>query len=108
MADYGQDWDVKATQAKCAKTEAVFKDGETFMSRLSVGEEGYEREDFCDAAWDESLREGALSVWQTVYHAPAEKEAEPFNPQDAEQWLRRLIRDGAEARWAFGRSTNLF
>jgi len=96
MADYGQDWDVKATQAKCAKTQEPFKDGETFMSLLRMGGEGYEREDYCDAAWDEALREGSLSVWQTVYHAPAAKEAEPFNPQDAEQWLRRLIRDGAE------------
>jgi hypothetical protein len=66
-------------------------DGTDIVSRLIRGPEGYEREDYAASAWNESLREQAVSVWKRVYLAPPAAPAEPLKKETVESLLRQVI-----------------
>ncbi len=48
-----QEWDIKARGESCAKCDRPFDDGQSFVSRLAFGPEGYERRDLCESCVDE-------------------------------------------------------
>lgn len=86
-----QDWNLSSRGHACLTTGAPFEDGMTICSRLVFGECGYVREDYRQEAWNDALREGALSVWKGVYRAPPPRKAEPLRKENAEARLRELI-----------------
>lgn len=86
-----QDWNLSSRGHACLASGASFEDGMTICSRLVFGEGGYVREDYRQEAWDDALREGALSVWKGVYRAPPPRKAEPLRKENAEALLRELI-----------------
>lgn len=85
------DWKIKSAGACCAATGLPFQDGTAIVSRLVRGRDGYEREDYAASAWNESLREQAVSVWKRVYQAPPPAPAEPVKRETVESMLRELI-----------------
>lgn len=85
------DWKIKSAGAACAATGRPFTDGAQIVSRLVRGPEGYERQDYAAAAWDESLRDQAVCVWRGVYHAPPAAPAEPVRRETVESLLRRSV-----------------
>ncbi len=94
-----QDWQIKAPAAACTACGRPFDDGEAFTSALDLVEaEGYLRSDRCADCWDESRREGAVSVWRSVFRPPPPPRPEPLPKETAESLLRRLMEAGDPAR----------
>lgn len=86
-----QDWEIRARGEYCARSQKPFADGEPFMSRLTYGEEGYAREDFCMEVWPQVAAEPALSIWQSVFRLPPPPPPETVKRETAESLLRKLI-----------------
>lgn len=92
MPPQSQEWNIRPRANACHTSERPFEDGESFMSRLFQGEdEGFAREDFAMDAWDEALRDGALSVWQSTFRVPPPPEEEALKSETAEETLRKLM-----------------
>ena len=93
-----QDWNIRTRSGSCAATERPFEDGAPVYSRLVPGPDGYVREDYSREAWSEALREGAISVWKSTFHAPAPvPEDRAVRKETAESLLRQLIEVDDEA-----------
>ena len=87
----GQEWDVRAPARECEGCRRVFGDGEALVSRLyHDASSGYRRTDLC-AACAAAAGGGAVSVWRTVYHAPAPPPEEPVRKETAESLLRKYM-----------------
>jgi hypothetical protein len=86
-----QDWNIKTRGAACSATGNAFEDGTTIYSRLIFGEEGYGREDYSETEWNEKLRDSAVSVWKSIFHAPPPAAEEPLKKETVESLLRQLI-----------------
>ena len=84
-------WEVKSRAAVCLATGKNFEPGETVCSRLVARLDGVYREDFCQAAWNDALREEALFHWKTRFRPPAPKKEPPFREENAEVFLRELL-----------------
>ncbi len=95
-----QDWDIKALGSKCEKCWTDFADQQPYVSKLSFGEGGYGRSDFCVACWAkrEGGGDGPVSVWRGVFRAPEPPPPEPVRKETAEALLRHLIEDGDESK----------
>jgi len=93
MINQKQDWDVRARSDECVKCGKPFGDQEEFFSRLTFGEEGYKREDFCAACWAEVGTEAALSIWQSVFRLPPPPPPETLKKETAESLLRKLMEE---------------
>jgi len=91
MINQKQDWDVRARSDVCVKCGKPFEDQEEFYSRLTFGEEGYKREDFCKACWEAAAP--ALSIWQGVFRLPPPPPPETLKKETAESLLRKLIEE---------------
>lgn len=93
-----QDWNIRAREHRCTATGEDFADGAIVYSRLLFNEQGYVREDFSEARWDASLRDGAVSVWKAAYRRPPQTaSAEPLRRETAESLLRELMETEDEA-----------
>lgn len=66
------------------------------MSRLSYGEEGYQRADFCMDCWPDVATEPALSIWQSTFRLPPPPPPETVKRETAESLLRKLVADDQE------------
>ena len=97
MQGQKQDWEIRARGEQCARCEKPFADGESFMSRLTFGEEGYVREDFCMACWADIASEPALSIWQSVFRLPPPPPPEALKKETAESLLRALMAEDEAA-----------
>lgn len=86
-----QEWNIKPRHDQCHVCGKAFADAETLVSRLTFGAEGYVREDYCGTCWAEPARQGALSVWRSVFRAPAPPPPEPLKKETAESLLRELM-----------------
>lgn len=93
-----QDWDIKARSRVCSVTGTPFEDGQTIVTGLQRGEEGFERIDVAESAWTEELKAASVSVWKAVYRAPPPPAAEPLKKETAETLLRQLISREDDAR----------
>ena len=86
-----QDWNISQRGHQCLSSGKDFDDGVIIYSRLFLAQDGYVREDYLAEYWDESLRQGSLSVWKGAYEEPKAKAAEPLRKENAESLLRQLI-----------------
>ena len=90
-----QDWDIKSRSEACTACSTAFEDGQSYLSALLFGENGYERADFCEGCWQQS--EAVLSPyssWQGIYRKPsATGNNDPLKKETAESLLRKLIED---------------
>jgi len=99
-----QEWQIAAPADGCGACARAFAEAEGFMSCLTVApEEGYRREDFCDACWGARAPDAPVSVWRNVWRAPAPKPEEPLKKETAESLLRQLVEvyDPAQAEVIF-------
>lgn len=92
-----QDWNITQRGHRCLSSGKDFDGGVIIYSRLSFTQDGYVREDYLADYWDESLRQGSLSVWKGAYEEPKAKAAEPLRKENAESLLRQLIETDDEA-----------
>lgn len=90
-----QDWDIKSRSEACTACSTAFEDGQSYLSALLFGENGYERADFCEGCWEKS--EAVLSPyssWQGIYRKPPPAGSnDPLKKETAESLLRKLIED---------------
>lgn len=90
-----QDWDIRPRSSVCCECEKPFENNESYYSALVVGEEGFQRGDFCVACWvgkEEEL--SPFSSWKGIFIIPPPVEDdEPLKKETAESLLRRLIED---------------
>jgi hypothetical protein len=86
-----QEWNIKERNEQCFACRRAFADQEEFYSRLTFGEEGYLRQDYCAACWKPEAKEGALSVWKTEFKVPPPPPPEPVKKETAESLLRELM-----------------
>ena len=85
-----QDWQLKPRSAACSACAAVFADGQTYVSSLSLNGADYERSDCCEACWRKRSSDGVFSVWRGIFQA--EKSApEVLKKETAESLLRKLV-----------------
>lgn len=61
------------------------------MSRLTYGESGYERADYCLDCWSVVSEEPALSIWQSTFRLPPPPPPEAVKRETAESLLRKLV-----------------
>ena len=92
------EWDIKSRGDACAKSGETFADNQRYVSRLIFGPEGYVREDFADEHWDESMAEGALSVWRSVFRLPPPPPEEALKKETAESLIRQFMEEEDESR----------
>jgi len=88
-----QDWDIKQRGEACTGSGQPFADGQRYVSRLLFGEEGYAREDYAEENWNESLAEGALSVWRSTFRLPPPPPEEALKKETAESLLRKFMEE---------------
>lgn len=93
MINQKQDWDVRARSEACSKCGKPFADLDEFYSRLSFGEEGYKRDDFCTDCWAQVADEPAVSIWQSVFRLPPPPPPETLKKETAESLLRKLMEE---------------
>jgi hypothetical protein len=86
-----QDWNIKARGETCGACGRGFADRESFFSKLTFGKDGYARHDYCAACWQEPVRQGALSVWKSMFKVPPPPAPEPLKKETAESLLRQLM-----------------
>ena len=92
-----QDWNISQRGDQCLSSGKDFDDGVIIYSRLYFTQDGYVREDYLAEYWDESLRQGSLSVWKGAYEEPKAKAEEPLHKENAESLLRQLIETDDES-----------
>lgn len=93
------DWNIRARSSACEVCHRPFEDQEALFSRLEFGEEGYVRRDYCKVCWSDALRQGAVSVWKSVFQAPPPPPPEPIKKETAESLLRKLMETDDPANW---------
>ena len=94
----GQEWDIKSRGDTCSKSGESFADNQRYVSRLTFGLEGYVREDFAEANWDEAMAEGALSVWRSVFRLPPPPREEALKKETAESLIRQFMEEEDPSR----------
>lgn len=85
------EWNIKARGETCGRCGKAFQDEQPFMSRLVFAAEGYQRLDACLGCWQENDKDGALSVWKSVFKLPPPPPPEPLKKETAESLLRQLM-----------------
>lgn len=94
-----QDWNIRGRSDICQICEREFEDNEEFTTLLSRGEEGFRRTDICNTCRDaEDRREGAISIWKSVFRLPPPKEEEPLKKETSETLLRKLLETEEESK----------
>ncbi len=86
-----QEWDIRERSGACQSCARSFVDQEAFFTRLSFAEGNYVRQDFCAGCWNDSTRQGALSVWKGIFKVPAPPPPEPLKRETAESLLRQFM-----------------
>ena len=86
------DWEIKGRAEKCAKTEHLFQDGETFYTLLFRDRHGFHREDWCEEAWNQRNDNiQPYSFWRSKFEPPSPPAPEPLQGETAEDLLRRFM-----------------
>lgn len=94
-----QDWDIKPLGKSCACCARPFADRERYSTRLTHGEAGYERADFCEPCWaKESETNPGYSNWSGVFRVPPPEPEKKVKKETAESALRELMKENDESR----------
>jgi len=110
-----QDWDIRPRSDACSHCGQAFQDGQTYVSSLVFGEEGYVRADCHEACWadivarpaeEAGAKAGLLpgfagngraySTWRSVFRMPLPPEEEALKKETAESLLRKLMETESE------------
>jgi len=97
MNPLANDWPIKHRSDACAVTNRAFVAGEQFYTLLFREGNGFRREDLSEEAWatrNENIR--PFSFWKTHYEPPPPVPPEPLAKENAEELLRRLLRENAQ------------
>lgn len=86
-----QEWEIKACSRVCDGSGQPFADQQPIISCLVVGPEGYVRKDFAETGWTEEARQGVVSFWKSVFHAPPPPTPEAVKKETAETLLRQFL-----------------
>lgn len=87
-----QDWQIKPRSTTCLQCQKPFNEAQPYVSRLSFGDEGYLRADFCETCWaSQSDHQDAVSVWHGIFRLPPPPPPEPIRKETAESLLRKFI-----------------
>ena len=92
-----EEWNIQSPAHQCARTQKPFEKGEPIHTILSIGPEGFHREDICEAAWQaaggEQTRDkaGVVSFWKHAHVPPAPPPPEALKKEDAESLLRAML-----------------
>lgn len=86
-----QDWNISSRSRVCAVCEKPFDDKSLIYSCLSVGEEGYVRQDISDECWPNTDKSKLISFWKSTYIAPPPPAAEPLKKETVETLLRQFM-----------------
>src|SRR4030095_7262036 len=89
------DWNIQSRAHACQICAKGFRDGQAYHTVLWDRPPCFERQDLCEACWQERSASVAgdpniLSHWQGVYVAPPPAPPEPIKKETAETLLRRL------------------
>ena len=89
------EWNIKSRSASCQATGIAFAEGDCFYTLLFHDDEGYQRLDLSESAWQERKMDEAAAVpfssWRSHYELPPPPEAETIPRDDAEGMLRHLM-----------------
>ena len=88
-----QDWDIKPCNGSCGQCGTAFQDGQGYVSRLVVEQEGYERHDCCETCWAKPEVRGVSphSAWKGVFRLPPPPPEEALKKETAESLLRKYM-----------------
>lgn len=95
-----QDWDIKPRGQDCHACQAPFEDQHLIYSSLVFGDEGYARQDCCEACWLAKTAQNPerYSAWKGIYRKPPPPAEETLKKETAESLLRKLVEDQNPAR----------
>ena len=89
------DWNIKSRSDTCQATGRLFEEGDFFYTLLFSNDEGYERLDLSEEAWEERKKDPAapvpFSLWRAAYELPPPPAPEALPKNDAEGMLRHLL-----------------
>src|SRR3990167_1518328 len=89
------DWNIKSRSDTCQMHGTPFHEGDFFYTLLFRNEEGYDRLDVSEAAWEERKADVTLpvpfSLWRSKYELPPAALPETLAKDDAEGMLRHLL-----------------
>lgn len=91
------EWNIQSRSRSCQVCAKSFADKEHYHTLLLTAKHELERMDVCIPCWEskyagEKDREGFISHWQGLYHAPVVAVVtEPIQKESAETLLRKLI-----------------
>lgn len=85
-----ENWQIKRRADSCAGSGLPFADGQEIITRLRFTEEGYLREDYSLAWWNEHRPDAGLSAWKSIFLMPPPVE-EVVKKESAESLLRSLV-----------------
>ncbi|MFI0348575.1 MAG: hypothetical protein ACH346_07420 [Chthoniobacterales bacterium] len=89
------EWNIKSRSECCQATGLPFVEGDYFQTLLFHDDEGYQRLDLSEAAWQERKNDASAPVpfssWRSQYELPPPV-AETIPRDDAEGMLRHLMK----------------
>ncbi len=107
MSRFGTDYQVARSTGRCASTNVVLEPGSTCVAALcersvDSGQEGFERLDFSQEAWESGHRpEGLFSYWKTTVPHPDAKPRIVIDEAVLLDLFERLASDQRPQRVAF-------
>lgn len=85
------EWDIQPRGNTCGQCARPFAAQQVLHTLLTLGAEGYRRQDFCCSCWNSALRASAISHWQSVFEPPPPPPTEVVKKETAESLLRKLL-----------------
>ena len=95
-----QDWDIRPRSDTCTVCNAVFEDGQRYVSALwfDPAGGGYGRGDYHEACWEDVQQDvAAFSTWRSTFRLPPPPDEEPLKKETAESLLRKLLETDEDA-----------
>lgn len=92
-----EEWNIQSPGHQCTSTQKPFEKDEPIYTILSIGPEGFRREDICESVWQsaggDQIRDkaGVVSFWKHPYVPPAPPPPDPLKKEDAESLLRAML-----------------
>ncbi|MFK7961445.1 MAG: hypothetical protein AB8G96_13075 [Phycisphaerales bacterium] len=104
MSRFGSQYHVARSSGRCSATDRELEPGQAIVATLCEREdEGFDRHDFAESAWDEGARpERLFSHWRTVVAEPDDDGRQAFVDDEVlVDLFHRLSEDEREQRVAF-------
>jgi hypothetical protein len=87
-----QDWSIKPRDPQCRGCQNPFADRQPCHTRLTYGEGGYDRADYCEPCWSAAAgQEPHYSSWKGLFRLPPAEPDRRVRKETAESLLRDLL-----------------